>query len=160
MITLWTTILRQLSRLKNLFLEELWILGLLLPVIAIGIISLVHFSPNQERYVAPQLVIHPMPKLAPNQLSDKQVAAMVQLPLDQLINIPVYSDKDHQGNTNDINKAIAATNKDIALVIDKSQIKDLEKKSLNANHSFAIDALLTYQIANSLKLYSLNEKPI
>lgn len=102
MNTLWRIIYRRLINLKNACLEELWILGLFLPVIALVIVGLLHFNQQNKQYVqievVPKTEHKSQPKPQPSQLSDKQVAVMVELPLDELLNIPVYFDEDNQTN--------------------------------------------------------------
>lgn len=102
MNTLWRNIYRRLINLKNACLEELWILGLFLPVIALVIVGLLHFNQQNNQYVlievVPKTEHKTQPKPQPNQLSDKQVAVMVELPLDKLLDIPVYFDEDNQTN--------------------------------------------------------------
>ncbi|MBC7786173.1 MAG: hypothetical protein H7Z18_01640 [Methylophilaceae bacterium] len=111
MNTLWTILLRHLINLKNACLEELWILGLLLPIIALGIVGLLHFNHHDNQYVQTEITAKtdavPEPKLG--QLSEKEVAAIIALPLDKLIKVQVYSDQGYRVDTNGADSEVAAT---------------------------------------------------
>ena len=145
MNTLWIKTIRLIVSLKEALFEELWMLGLLIPVVTIAIFTVLHFdthtSPKAKAATTVKAVtkVNMASKSIAHDLSEAEVAMMVEMPLDQLLNVQVYFDD--QSNVSQQEKIVASATPSLQ----KDSIEMSAFSSENVGHSSESNLMLAYQ---------------
>lgn len=124
-----------LSKLKNACVEQLWIIGLIAPIVIIACICLIKLDKPSSNSV----VISTEIKQVEKQLSDAEVAAVVELPMDELVKMPVYSDEPATDAVADASGYQKAAIESTKTVIDKKLFEQL-KTTNNLSNKLAAQA--------------------
>lgn len=145
MNTLWIKIIRLIVSLKEAFFEELWMLGLLLPVVAIAIFTVLHFDRHigseakADTIVKAVTKVNMASKTIAHDLSEAEVAIMVEMPLNQLLNVQAYFDD--QNNVSQQEKIVATATPSIPK--DGAELPTLSTE--NVGHNNESNLMLAYQ---------------